>query len=151
MDQIRSDGRIFAFNNATRARPYIARFSVLSLLIWPSIWPLLHGSCDRVPDRRDILLQRDRELAKAMNPGIMRVIHPPGEACQVPATEDPTERHREGTQGGELRRSQLQFIDLGLLWIAEHPPWRDTQRRRDRQSRRPVSPGPPITPRRWPI
>jgi hypothetical protein len=42
--QIRSGSRILALNKATLARPYIARLSVFSLLIWPSTWPLLQGS-----------------------------------------------------------------------------------------------------------
>jgi hypothetical protein len=30
-------------SNAKEARPYMLRFSNLSLVIWPSVWPLLYG------------------------------------------------------------------------------------------------------------
>ena len=37
-------GSIRARNNSMPARPNMARLSVFNLLIWPSAWPLLHGS-----------------------------------------------------------------------------------------------------------
>ena len=37
-------GSIRARNSSMPARPNMARLSVFNLLIWPSAWPLLHGS-----------------------------------------------------------------------------------------------------------
>jgi hypothetical protein len=37
-------GSNLARSNSTPARPYMARFSVLSRFICPSVWPLLRGS-----------------------------------------------------------------------------------------------------------
>src|SRR4051812_39738097 len=55
------NGNMRARSNSTPARPYMARFNVLSRLIWPSVWPLLHGSvitfCTAARSCRSVLLQ----------------------------------------------------------------------------------------------
>jgi len=48
-DGFTGSGSIRARNSSMPARPNMARLSVFNLLIWPSAWPLLHGSAIAFP------------------------------------------------------------------------------------------------------
>lgn len=83
-----------ARSNSTPARPYIA-LQCLEPANLTLCLAIARSLGDRVPHRRQVLLQRAHEAAHAVDPPSARIAQPLIELADVAAAEDATEPHRQ--------------------------------------------------------
>ena len=99
------------------ARPYMARFRILSRLIWPSARPLLHGSAIACLTRLDIASHGSRELLHRPQSGTPGVMKEATQLSRITALRRPRKRiasRRIATKLGEASFRSLSGVSVGV-------------------------------------
>lgn len=98
------------------ARPYFWRLSSLSLVIWPSVWPLLQGVVRAV---RTAALSRRRPAARERSSLFSASLSQTSRSFRQALFDHIGEPTGERPCGGDLRRDCQEPFDIGALELAQ--------------------------------
>jgi hypothetical protein len=108
----------------------MARFSVFSRRICPSVGPLLHGSTTTLRDL-EVALRLRREATHGMDVAVVCIARPAVRLPEIAAAEDPAEPHRQAAHDAERRHTRLRGVEREGL-VHRQPGTRPhAERRRD--------------------
>ena len=109
------NGVIRARSNSRPARPYMARLRIFSLLICPSVCPLLQGSDTALRKSLNVLAYGPRKARHRVDARCASIGQPIVQALRRSFTKQASKAHRQTLHRGKFRGRRFQRVDVGDL------------------------------------